>query len=185
MTSPAIWNHPSNIIGFCSKQTVFPDNWDSFFMIAVTTFLDSWDSFFMIVVTAFPDSWNNLFRIVVTADPATWTSLIFLYLAKTKTNYWNYLSLAKIPSFSVDFSPATFTRNSKIPFKEILPFFSQIHNVNAEWPLQQSEITHLTSLAFARSQQLSYNNCLMIAVTAFLDNWDSFFMIAIIVFPNN
>ena len=52
--------------------------------------------------------------------------------------------------------PATscYTKNSKIPFREILPFFSQIHKVNAEWPLQQSKITHLTSLAFAQSKQL-------------------------------
>ena len=63
----------------------------------------SWqrDSFFMIAVTAFFDNWDNLFRIAVTADPAAWALLIFSPLAKTKTktNYWDYLSLAKIPSF--------------------------------------------------------------------------------------
>ena len=53
-----------------------------------------------------------------------------------------------------------------------------------KWSLQQSEITHLTSLASAQSKQLSYDscdNCLMIAITAFPDSWNSFFMIVVTV----
>ena len=38
MTFPAVWKHPSDLIGFCPKQLAFPDNWDSFFMIAITAF---------------------------------------------------------------------------------------------------------------------------------------------------
>ena len=83
-------------------------------MIAVIVFLNSWDSFLMIVVTVFPDA--------VTIDPAACTLLIFPHLAKTKTNYWNYISLAKTPSFYVAFSPAPLTRNSKNILKLNIPF---------------------------------------------------------------
>ena len=126
MSSPVVWKHPSDLIGFYPKQTAFPDSWDSFFMIVVIVFLDRWDSFFMIAVTTFPDSWDNLFRTAVTADPIAWTLLIFPYLAKTKTNYWNYFSLAKIPSFFVTFSPVTLTWNSKNTLKLNIPFFAKI-----------------------------------------------------------
>ena len=54
---------------------------------------DSCDNYLMIAVTAFPDSWNSLFRTAVTANLVAWTLLIFPHLVKTKTNYWNYLSL--------------------------------------------------------------------------------------------
>ena len=50
--------------------------------------------------------------------------------------------------------------------------------MNVECPLQQSEITQLTSFAFAQS-----NSCLMIAVTAFPDSWDNFFRTAMTVDP--
>ena len=50
-----------------------------------------------------------------------------------------------------------------------------------KWPLQQSKITHLTLLASAQSKQLSYDNCIMIAVTAFPDSWDSLFKTAMTV----
>ena len=140
MSFPAVWNHPSNLIGFCPKQTAvlcqlwqlshdschsFSNSWDSFFMIAVTAFPDSWDNFLMIAITIFPDSWDGLFRTAVIADLVAWTLLIFPYLAKTKTNYWNYLSLAKIPSFSVTFSPTTLTRNSKNILKLNIPFLTK------------------------------------------------------------
>ena len=80
------------------------NSWDSFFMIAVIAFPNSWDNFFMIAVTAFLNRWDNLFRTAMTADPAAWILLIFPHLAKTKTNYWNYLFPAKIPSFSTTLS---------------------------------------------------------------------------------
>ena len=73
-------------------------------MIAVTAFPDSWDNFLMIAITIFPDSWDGLFRTAVIADLAACTLLIFPHLAKT--NYWSYISLAKIPSFYVALSPA-------------------------------------------------------------------------------
>ena len=95
MASPVVWNHPSNIIGFGPKQTPF--------LIAGTTF----------------------FRTVVTADTATWVLLIFPYLAKTKTNYLNYISLAKIPSFYVALSPAALTRNSKNTLKLNIHFLAK------------------------------------------------------------
>ena len=98
---------------FCLKQTAFPDSWDSFFMIAVT---------------AFPDNWDSLFRTFVTADPSAWALLIFPHLAKTKTNYWNYLSLAKIPSFSVALSPAALTQNSKNTLKLNIPFLAKSYD---------------------------------------------------------
>ena len=101
-------------------------SYDSRLMIVVTAFPDRWDSFFMIVVTTFLDSRGNLFRTVVTADPSTWALLIFLHLAKTKTNYWNYLSLTKIPSFYVTLSPVALTRNSKNTLKLNIPFFAKI-----------------------------------------------------------
>ena len=95
--------HLTSLVSTQSKQL----SYDSCLMIAVTAFPDSWDNFFMIAVTAFPDSWDSLFRTAVTVDPAAWVLLIFPHLAKTKINYWNYLSLAKIPFFSVALSPAT------------------------------------------------------------------------------
>ena len=94
-------------------------------MIAVTVFPDSWDNFLMIAVTVFPESWVAFFRIVVTADLATCTSLIFPHLVKTKTNYWNYISLTKIPSFYVAFSPTALTRNSKNTLKLNIPFLAK------------------------------------------------------------
>ena len=63
ISSPAVWNHPSDLIGFCPKQTAVI----ICFMLVVTTFPDSCDSFFMIVVTTFPDSWDNFFRTTMTA----------------------------------------------------------------------------------------------------------------------
>ena len=51
-----------------------------------------------------------------------------------------------------------------------------------KWPLQQSEIIHLTSLASAQSKQLSYDNCdscLMIAITTFPNSWDNLFRTAV------
>ena len=122
MFSPAVWNHPSDLIGFCPKQTTVI----SCFMLVVTTFPDSWDSFFMIVVITFPDSWDNFFRTVVTTNPTTWALLIFPHLAKTKTNNWNYLSLAKILSFSATFSLSALTRNSKNILKLNIPFLAKI-----------------------------------------------------------
>ena len=130
MSSPVVWNHPSDLIGFCPKQTAFPDSWDRFFMIVVIVFLDSWDSFFIIAVTTFPDSWDNLFRTAMTADPIAWTLLIFPYLAKTKskTNYCNYLSLAKILSFSATLSLAALTKNSKNTLKLNIPFLAKYYD---------------------------------------------------------
>ena len=104
--------HLTSLASAQSKQLSY-DSCDSYFMIVVTVFHDSWDNFFMIVVTVFPNSWDSLFRIAVIADPAAWALLIFLHLAKTKTNYWNYLSLAKILSFSTTLSPVALTRNNK------------------------------------------------------------------------
>ena len=54
-----------------------------------------------------------------------------------------------------------------------------------KWPLQQSKITHLTLLASAQSKQLSFDNCIMIAIIVFPDSWDSFFMIAVTAFPDS
>ena len=90
-------------------------------MIAVTAFLDNWDSFFMIAVTV----GTTFFRTVVTVDPAACTLLIFPHLAKTKTNYWNYISLAKIPSFYVTLSLAALTRNSKNTLKLNISFLTK------------------------------------------------------------
>ena len=78
----------------------------------------------MIAITAFPDSWNSIFRTIVTIDPAAWAFLIFPCL--DKTNYWNYLSLAKILSFSATFSLAALTRNSKNILKLNIPFLAKI-----------------------------------------------------------
>ena len=100
--------HLTSLASAQSKQLSY-DSCDSCLMIVVTAFPNSWDSFFMIVITAFPDSWDNIFKTTVTADPAAWTLLIFSHLAKTKINYWNYLSLSKIPSFSIALSLATLT----------------------------------------------------------------------------
>ena len=94
-------------------------------MIVVTAFLDSWDSFLMIAVTLFLTVGTAFFRTAVTADPATCTLLIFSHLTKTKTNYWNYISLAKIPSFYVALSPAALTRNNKNTLNLNIPFFTK------------------------------------------------------------
>ena len=116
--------HLTSLASTQSKQLSY-DSCDSYFMIVVTVFHDSWDNFFMIVVTAFPDSWDSLFRTVVIADPSAWALLIFPHLDKTKTNYWNYLSLAKIPSFSVAFPPTTLTWNRKNTLKLNIPFLAK------------------------------------------------------------
>ena len=98
MTSPTVWNHPSDLIGFAQSKQLSYDSCDSCLMIAITTF---------------PNSWDNLFRTAVTTDLAAWPLLIFSHLAKIKTNYWNHLSLAEILSFSATLSLTTLTRNSK------------------------------------------------------------------------
>ena len=113
--------HLTSLVFAQSKQL----SYNSCLMIAVTAFPYSWDNFFMIVVTAFPDSWDNLLRTVVTAEPIAWVLLIFPHLAKTKTNYWTYLSRAKILSFSATFSPAALTRNSKNTLKLNIPFLAK------------------------------------------------------------
>ena len=52
-----------------------------------------------------------------------------------------------------------------------------------KWPLQQSEITQLTSFASTQSKLLSYDSCLRIAVIAFFFySWDNFFRTAVIAF---
>ena len=73
----------------------------------------------------FLDSCDSFFRTAVTVDLAAWALLIFPHLAKTKTNYWNYLSLAKIFSFSATFSPAALTWNSKNTLKLNIPFLAK------------------------------------------------------------
>ena len=77
---------------------------DSCLKIAVIAF--SWQ-----LGEFFPNSWDSFFRTAVTADLAAWALLIFPYLAKIKTNYWNYLSLAKILSFSAILSPIALTKS--------------------------------------------------------------------------
>ena len=101
-------------------------SYDNCLMIAVTTFPNSWDSFFIIIVTAFPDNWDSLFKTAMTANSAAWALLIFPHLDKTKTNYWNYLSLAKIPSSYVTLSPAALIQNSKNTLKLNIPFLAKI-----------------------------------------------------------
>ena len=108
------------------SSSLKPPFWPHWLLPKANSFPDSWDSFFMITVTTFPDNWNSLFRIVMTIDLVAWTSLIFPYLAKTKTNYWNYFSLAKMPSFFVTFSLVTLTWNSKNTLKLNIPFFAKI-----------------------------------------------------------
>ena len=61
----------------------------------------------------------------MTGNPATCTSLIFSHLVKTKTNYWNYISLAKIPSFYDAFSLVALTRNNKNTLKLNIPFLAK------------------------------------------------------------
>ena len=62
---------------------------------------------------------------------------------------WYHQSFnTKIPTTSC------YTQNSKIPFKEILPFFSQIHKVNDEWPLQAIWNHPSDLFAFAQNKQL-------------------------------
>ena len=41
MTFPVVWEHPSDLIGFCPKQTVFPDSWDSLFQNSYDSWLNS------------------------------------------------------------------------------------------------------------------------------------------------
>ena len=61
-----------------------------------------------------------------------------------------------------------------------------------KWPLQQSEITQLTSFASTQSKLLSYDSCLRIAVIAFFwqlgqlfqNSCDSFFRTAMTVDPS-
>ena len=112
-------------LAFAQSKQLSYDSCDNCLMIDVTAFPISWDSFFMIAVTAFPDSWDSLFKIAVTADPSAWALLIFPHLAKTKTNYWNYLSLAKIFSFSATLSLAALTRNSKNTLNLNIPFLAK------------------------------------------------------------
>ena len=88
---------------------------------------------------------------------------------------------AKIPATSY------YTQNSKIPFKEILPFFSQIHEMtsSAVWdhptdlicfyPKQTAVLWQLSQDSCHSFFFYSWDNFLMIAVTAFPDSWDSFF----------
>ena len=71
MSSPAVWNHPTDLIYFCPKQQLSYDNCDSYLIITITTFLDSWDRFF---------------KTCVIADPAALALLIFYIWLKSKTN---------------------------------------------------------------------------------------------------
>ena len=111
MSSPAVWNHPSNLIGFCQKQTtvlwwlwqLFHDSCHSYSWQLGQPFQNSCDS------------WPSSLSIIE----------FFPHLAKTKTNYWDYLSLAKIPSFFATFSLVAVTQNSKNTLNQNIPFLAK------------------------------------------------------------
>ena len=74
--------------------------------------------------------------------------------------------------------PAFIPKITRYPWKRSYYFLAK----SMKWPLQQSEIIHLTSLASAQSKQLSYDSCdscLMIAITTFPNSWDNLFRTAV------
>ena len=114
MSSPAVWNHPSDLIGFCPKQTAVL--WQLWQLRQL--FHDSCHSFSWQLGQPFQnncDSWPSSLSITV----------FFHIWLKPKLTIVTTFFLAKILSFSAILPPTTLTRNSKNTLKLNIPFLAK------------------------------------------------------------
>ena len=128
MTFPAAWKHPLPKANSFSWQLgqLFHDSCHSFsWQLGQLSHHNCHNFSWQLGQLSFLTIRTAFFRTAVTVDLVACTSLIFPHLVKIKTNYWKYISHAKISSFYVALSLIALTRNSKNTLKLNIPFLAK------------------------------------------------------------